>query len=397
MSSELATQTLQGAGSYDMLFWKTTSNPAQFNRPEATAACLALVKGLQATLPADYLVMPSAPKDDDKALHVAIFLKTSSVAALNSAEITRKLNSLAAGLNLKHGAFARESGDLREQFSEESITNVREATVVIDKDKIAARDQIMLSRRRMDRLRALTGDALQAEIKSVLDNLNTKNEMQSAWQTIVLVGRGLLVYGGGALTLVKVGYSTYTLIAWMSSAAIAISVTGWVAIFAPIAVLGAIFIAIAIATKEAANILLVVSNVNSKAVRFTRDHIVHGERSSLTEELLPWPIGLQKSWVPAGFYFYKKNTVAFYGSLFGAAFSIDGQPGFSVGMDCPLTYLGGTNSIRVVGGNNPEQAAQLANDSGNAQDSATLGGGRKVLVKRANAGGSVNWGTCIVD
>lgn len=145
-------------------------------------------------------------------------------------------------------------------------------------------------------------------------------------------------------------------------------------------------------------------NTTDKTLLFSSDAIENGERASITGEISPWGAELRDKWVAAGFYFYKKYSISgfpvgFYGSLFGAAFTLGagGESAFSIGMDSPLTYLGGTNSIRVLAGNNAAEARQLAEDSGNSEDSADFGDGRKVHARRASSGGSINWGVCIVD
>ena len=102
-------------------------------------------------------------------------------------------------------------------------------------------------------------------------------------------------------------------------------------------------------------------------------------------------------YVPAGFYIYEKKDSALYGSLFGLDFSFEGGEAFAVGMDCPLTVLGGTNSVRVFGSAGAGKAAKLANDSGYSEDSVVLGSGKKVSIKRASGSGSVNWGVCVVE
>lgn len=154
--------------------------------------------------------------------------------------------------------------------------------------------------------------------------------------------------------------------------------------------------------KDAVNVLLII-NTTDETLMFSSDHAENGKNTFKTDKISPCGKVLQDRWVPFGLYLYKKNSIAsgipfgFCGSLFGAAFTLGGRPAFSVGMDCPLTYLGGTNSIRVLAGNNAAGAEKLAEDSGNSEDSTDFGDGRTVHARRANSGGSVNWGLCIVD
>ncbi|KAI0355535.1 hypothetical protein OH77DRAFT_1521084 [Trametes cingulata] len=372
---------LPGGGSYDMLLWRSTCNPNTHDRGQAAKACLGLVKALQARLPSGQLVLPSTPKNEDGSLYVAIFLKSSSAPRLDPMRIGHMLDSEAAKLRLStHRGFRHVPTKLHDDFSEEQIANLNAASVLGDHGIAGEKDQILLSRRRLERMRAHTGDDLEKDIRAILDNLNSKEEFQSAWQTVKVVACGVIAFGGLVASVLGWAYTAYTLIQLLAGLSIAITFTGWVAICLPFALLGVAFAALAVSTKDAANVLLVVNNTDDK-ITFTSDHVANGE---------------------PGFYFYKKWSafglpMGFFGSLLGVAFSVGGRAGFSVGMDCPLTVLGGTNSIRVVAGGDAEKAAGLASDSGNEEDTAWIDGLVRVTVKRANAMGSVNWGVCIVD
>lgn len=68
---------------------------------------------------------------------------------------------------------------------------------------------------------------------------------------------------------------------------------------------------------------------------------------------------------------------------------------FAVGMDCPNTIFGGTNSICVTT-KTAKDAAQLANDTGTAEQYITVGAVR-CTVRRAAALGSTNYGLCLIE
>src|SRR4051812_4964765 len=104
--------------------------------------------------------------------------------------------------------------------------------------------------------------------------------------------------------------------------------------------------AIVVLLKDCINILVVINNT-SAGITFTSDEIIYGERGSTTK-LLP-KCGSEFAY--AAFFTYRKfhvgeQALGLYGSLFGATFAFGDTDSFSVGMDCPLTIFGGTNSIR---------------------------------------------------
>ncbi len=86
--------------------------------------------------------------------------------------------------------------------------------------------------------------------------------------------------------------------------------------------------------------------------------------------------------------------INFYGSCMGITPMSPGQK-FSVGMDCPNTIFGGTNSIRLTSGT-AKTAADLAASSGNATESITVGSVRLTASCAAKLG-SINYGIYFIE
>lgn len=233
-----STPSLHGDGSYSMLFWKSCYNPETYDRGNAAVASLKLTNALQSKLSTDRIVMPSVTKDEDGAVHIAVFLKTSSVELLDKSVIVRTLNTTAASLGYAYQQFAEEPTVLSDCFSAEAIQNINEAAQATSEK---GSDGFRLLRDKVEKLRAATGDDLKAEIKSLMKVLKVKEDelAYSAWKTVLLLARGIAVYGGDIVsTLCAIQYTTYSMIALMSGGAVVLSYTGWIAMFfAPLAIL----------------------------------------------------------------------------------------------------------------------------------------------------------------
>ena len=69
---------------------------------------------------------------------------------------------------------------------------------------------------------------------------------------------------------------------------------------------------------------------------------------------------------------------------------------FSVGVDCPNSILGGTNSICVKAGSDAMSAANSAASSGHSTESIKVNG-HNCVASRASPWGSINYGICSVE
>jgi hypothetical protein len=143
--------------------------------------------------------------------------------------------------------------------------------------------------------------------------------------------------------------------------------------------------------NDVINILLVANNTSDDVI-CKGDSIVNGQRVGITS-VIPSKKDIPGSWVCAGLYVYSKYKISSksfsgFGSLVGVEFT-KGQDNFAIGMDCPNSGIGGTNSIRV-GSGDAYETAMLAKTSNSETDNISFSGG--VAVKRAKRWGNINWG-----
>ena len=91
-------------------------------------------------------------------------------------------------------------------------------------------------------------------------------------------------------------------------------------------------------------------------------------------------------------YQVKTFSIGTYGSAFGVSFNT-GHGNFSVGMDCPNSFMGGNNSIEVHNREHAKEACDMALKSGIVHGWSN---NPYVDVKIADHWGNVNWGRAIV-
>lgn len=159
--------------------------------------------------------------------------------------------------------------------------------------------------------------------------------------------------------------------------------------------------------KDAVNVLFVINDTTSR-IETGKENIANGEREIKTPIIEPRTCSKEDygsdDYLSVGLYIYTKAklwgvNLSFFGSLVGISFKLTqlkNSPCLSVGMDCPNSFFGGTNSIRVVPRDDPYEAAGKAMDSHNTSETAHIPGSDvDVLVKRSE-NGPVNWGICHV-
>ncbi|KAH9853427.1 hypothetical protein C2E23DRAFT_859026 [Lenzites betulinus] len=274
---------------------------------------------------------------------------------------------------------------------------------------------------RFQQLRGARGDAIEQHIKGLSNTFaSLKKETNSNAATAIMVGGGLITVGSKMWTLYSAIQTAGSVTALVSQLIAAVG--GIVALGAIIAVIAIAFGLLWIFLKDALNLCLVVNSRND--LTFTNDYIKNGERYTIVQSLPQAAANPanKPGAVPCGFFVYRKYNIGrggpsakdeadhaepippvpsprlpigFYGSCMGMAFRFSTGQRFAVGMDCPNTIIGGTNSI-VITTRSAQDAAQLANDNGTADQSITVGP-YKCTVRRAAALGSVNYGLCLIE
>ncbi|KAH9853537.1 hypothetical protein C2E23DRAFT_109560 [Lenzites betulinus] len=273
---------------------------------------------------------------------------------------------------------------------------------------------------RFQQLRVARGDSIEQHIKGLSKTFaSLQKEKNSNAATAIMVGGGLITVGSKMYTLYSAIQAAGSVTALVSQLIAAVG--GIVALGAIIAVIAVAFGLLWIILKDALNLCLVVNSRND--LTFTNDYIKNGERNTIVQSLPQAAVdpGLKPGAVPCGFYVYRKYSIGrggasedgasaaepipsvpkpripigFYGSCMGMDFRFSTGQRFAVGMDCPNTILGGTNSIVVTPGS-AKDAAKLANDNGTAEQSITVGPYR-CTVRRAAALGSTNYGLFLIE
>lgn len=141
--------------------------------------------------------------------------------------------------------------------------------------------------------------------------------------------------------------------------------------------------------------MLLVVNDTATDVIPIKEWIEHGERHTVPEVIPPsLPNG---DLVSCGLFIYEKyqikgHSVSAYGSAFGVSFGT-GHGKFSVGMNCPNSFLGGNNSIAV---HNMEHAKGACDTACGPYSLHGWSSNPHVDVKIADGWGNVNWGRALV-
>ncbi|THH28221.1 hypothetical protein EUX98_g5969 [Antrodiella citrinella] len=291
--------------------------------------------------------------------------------------------------------------------------------------------------KRYNRLKAARGDLIKQEIDALSKSFETlSKETNSNSAVVTMIASGLMTIGSAMWKLYALVVEAGSVSALISTTLASVGgIAGVAAIVAVIAVaLGILWILL----KDAVNVLLVLNGKSNEA-EFVEDFIKNGERHRIVDSMEAAQVNPPRKpgAIPCGFYIYRKyriwksgdtvnangNGVAdhsesevedveeadalpkpktplggppfgFYGSCMGIQFKSCGQK-FSVGMDCPNTIFGGTNSIRVTTGS-AKEVANLASKSGNAEESINVGF-VKCTVSRAAKLGNINYGVCVIE
>lgn len=159
--------------------------------------------------------------------------------------------------------------------------------------------------------------------------------------------------------------------------------------------------------KDAVNVMF-VANDTDDAVSASAEDIANGERTKKTAYMPPATHAVTRGkdvvhddndMISVGVYVYSKKKVLgrnfsfFFGSLVGIPFRFTREGGqFSVGMDCPNSFFGGTNSVRVVPWYDPSGVAKRAMDSHTQSEELSVSPW-KVSVHRSD-NGPINWVFC---
>ena len=242
ISKEYTMSQLPAEGEYSMHFWSTTKNDGVFGGDDAAATCLAFVKKLQTESTEDRLFLPSAPKEHDSSVHIALFLPTSLATKECLEAVTKRLNQNPSEFP-GHSEFVLSSDVRSRKFSAEEVSNIRESAKAFPgaNAPVGSKDQIALSKGWLERLKRAKGEVIEAEMKAMAATINVE-EAHSAWKSIVLAASGIVVVVPALSDAIGISYTVYTAIQWMASLSVSIAVSVWATVGMTLAVLGGIFL-----------------------------------------------------------------------------------------------------------------------------------------------------------
>ncbi|KAE8444706.1 hypothetical protein EG329_014364 [Mollisiaceae sp. DMI_Dod_QoI] len=394
-------------------------NPKRLHRPRLLHSALRLIKALESKFQNHEIAIPSRDiKKTRKGVEIVILYRLENKFF---DDIASFLSATATELKLEYKNFVKQDEGITRYFYERQIGNIEstykpqskiptedELSKAIKKVKeyegfqnttdfeksLPATEratQLGILRRHAKYLHEKEGEELKDEILRMMDTCQATKELpKTGWQIFTWLAGGLLGFTslGAIVTFVGTAWLTLCVIAAYVSVGAAIA-TGGLALIVIAGIVGGLYLTL----KGAQNVLLVVNETKLDIVTIG-ERIKNGERVVATPKISPAdPNG---EIVYGGFFVYTKTKVlgqsaGTYGSAFGLSFR-GGQGDFSVGMDCPNSFFGGTNSIEVCTGNEAHKAADMATGSGCRHGWTSQ---PQVDAKCASKWGNVNWGRVI--
>ncbi|KAK4236858.1 hypothetical protein C8A03DRAFT_35241 [Achaetomium macrosporum] len=345
---------------YTMSCWYSTS---RISSDDSTTEgrlnqALDLARALQKSLKEGQIAIPSTDRDTTRdRIEIVVWYKTIRRSQLP--DVAAVLNKAAGDLKLTYAGFKEETDHMTCSFTDAEQNGLKQfqrgrttalksssrksaaAAVTVTAADAATNgvetamssEPIWLSTAIIDKLRTSRGDRLRADLSAIS---HATREIAAAtktgWATFLMVAKGVVTVGSYVKDYVGSAVNLESLEA-ISVCCSAIGVAGVAVILASVI---AIITSVVVVLKDCINILVVINNTSSTAV-FTGDKIIYGERGSTTKALPK----RGTDFAHAAFFTYRKFHVGGSGSGTGSGHD------FSVGMDCPLTIFGGTNSVRV--------------------------------------------------
>jgi len=258
----------------------------------------------------------------------------------------------------------------------------------------------------VDQIKSARGEPLKQLLSGIsMAMTDVANATRTAWSTLIMLGKGIVTAGS---FISKAAADLQYSLDGIDMIALCVSVLGVAGAGEILAAIIATIGSFLVLLKDCLNVLLVINN-EIGPIDYISEAVMYGERGDITDKIPAADANLMPDFVYGAFFSYRKSHVGvipfgLYGTTFGICLSATRKPSsgtktenFCVGMDCPLTVLGGTNSIRLLYGSDPAQAAKLADASGNEEDKLSSQYSGSVLARRAAQWGNVNWAFCSVD
>ncbi|EAL91240.1 uncharacterized protein AFUA_5G13760 [Aspergillus fumigatus Af293] len=379
---------------YTMWYWYDQSCAFKTEDPNFSLNQLSkLVNAVQKEVNDETLVLPSQGPARPRQMEVAVFFPTSDAdqGRFSRETGTELINRKARELKLPCSDFVSQSVENVRSFTRQEIERVFSFAKLPPNLIKEASEKIPSGQSHSEPCKR---DGSKAQ------GVPLDAQTKTSWVTLILVSAGLVYIAKSAASIGAVYESGSAIVALicigvnygaLTAGSIMTLIAPWVA--------GALLLIV--------NVMF-VANDTDDAVSASAEDIANGERTTKTAYMPPATHAVTRGkdvvhddndMISVGVYVYSKKKVLgrnfsfFFGSLVGIPFRFTREGGqFSVGMDCPNSFFGGTNSVRVVPWYDPSGVAKRAMDSHTQSEELSVSPW-KVSVHRSD-NGPINWVFC---
>ncbi|KAK9578757.1 hypothetical protein V6Z93_009702 [Aspergillus fumigatus] len=333
-----------------------------------------LVNAVQKEVNDETLVLPSQGPARPRQMEVAVFFPTSDAdqGRFSRETGTELINRKARELKLPCSDFVSQSVENVRSFTRQEIERVFSFAKLPPNLIKEASEKIPSGQSHSEPCKR---DGSKAQ------GVPLDAQTKTSWVTLILVAAGLVYIAKSAASIGAVYESGSAIVALicigvnygaLTAGSIMTLIAPWVA--------GALLLigSAVLLLKDAVNVMF-VANDTDDAVSASAEDIANGERMKKTAYMPPATHAVTRG----------KDVVHDDNDMISVG--VEGGQ-FSVGMDCPNSFFGGTNSVRVVPWYDPSGVAKRAMDSHTQSEELSVSPW-KVSVHRSD-NGPINWVFC---
>ncbi|KAH1643558.1 hypothetical protein KXV27_000088 [Aspergillus fumigatus] len=360
---------------YTMWYWYDQSCAFKTEDPNFSLNQLSkLVNAVQKEVNDETLVLPSQGPARPRQMEVAVFFPTSDAdqGRFSRETGTELINRKARELKLPCSDFVSQSVENVRSFTRQEIERVFSFAKLPPNLIKEASEKIPSGQSHSEPCKR---DGSKAQ------GVPLDAQTKTSWVTLILVAAGLVYIAKSAASIGAVYESGSAIVALicigvnygaLTAGSIMTLIAPWVA--------GALLLigSAVLLLKDAVNVMF-VANDTDDAVSASAEDIANGERTKKTAYMPPATHAVTRG----------KDVVHDDNDMISVG--VEGGQ-FSVGMDCPNSFFGGTNSVRVVPWYDPSGVAKRAMDSHTQSEELSVSPW-KVSVHRSD-NGPINWVFC---
>ncbi|KAH1341531.1 hypothetical protein KXW91_007877 [Aspergillus fumigatus] len=360
---------------YTMWYWYDQSCAFKTEDPNFSLNQLSkLVNAVQKEVNDETLVLPSQGPARPRQMEVAVFFPTSDAdqGRFSRETGTELINRKARELKLPCSDFVSQSVENVRSFTRQEIERVFSFAKLPPNLIKEASEKIPSGQSHSEPCKR---DGSKAQ------GVPLDAQTKTSWVTLILVAAGLVYIAKSAASIGAVYESGSAIVALicigvnygaLTAGSIMTLIAPWVA--------GALLLigSAVLLLKDAVNVMF-VANDTDDAVSASAEDIANGERMKKTAYMPPATHAVTRG----------KDVVHDDNDMISVG--VEGGQ-FSVGMDCPNSFFGGTNSVRVVPWYDPSGVAKRAMDSHTQSEELSVSPW-KVSVHRSD-NGPINWVFC---